>query len=360
MGERRQEQVADADRGATTIPVGVVGASGYGGAELVRLLADHPALSVAVVTGGEQAGRRLDDSLPSLTGLEAGAMVLAPSTPEALAGCELVLLATPHGPSLELAPTLVDRGQLVVDLSGAFRLDAAAFARHYGQPHPCPERTPAPYGLPELFRDDLADAALIAGPGCYPTATLLALAPLLGLIDPDTVVVSGLSGTSGAGRKQREDLHASHAFGNAAPYGLPSHRHRPEIAARCADLSGRTPRVSFAPHLAPTSRGQLCTVVADLADGVDPAAPRDALVARYADEPLVHVLEPGAWPHTAHVVGSAGAHLAAAVDEEAGRVVAACALDNLLKGAASQAIQAANVRLGLPEASGLPVAGVYP
>ncbi len=340
--------------------VGIVGASGYGGAEVVRLLAGHPELSVEVVTGAEQAGRRLEDSLPSLAGLPAGALTLAPSTPEALATCELVFLATPHGPSLELAPTLADRGQTVIDLSAAFRLEADDFARHYGEPHPVPERAPAPYGLPELFRDGLAGADLVANPGCYPTATLLALAPLLDLVDLETVVVSGMSGTSGAGRKQREDLHASHAFGNAAPYGLPSHRHRPEIAARCADLAGVTPRVSFAPHLMPTSRGQLCTVLADLAGDVDAEAPRTALAEHYADEPFAHVLPEGTWPHTAHVAGSNSAHVAVAVDAQAGRVIAACAIDNLVKGAAGQAVQCANVLRGLPETAGLPVAGVYP
>lgn len=336
--------------------VGVVGASGYGGGELVRLLAAHPSLKVAAVTGGEQAGRRVADVLPNLAGLPAADLTLAPTEPDAVAGCDLVFLATPHGPSLKLAGPLVDASVRVVDLSGAYRLDAATFAGAYGQTHPDPARTPAPYGLPELFRAELADAALIANPGCYPTAALLALAPLAGHIDPATVVIAGLSGTSGAGRKLREDLQASHAIGNAAAYGAPGHRHEPEIAARFADMAGTAPTLTFVPHLIPASRGELCTVVADLTDGSDVVA---AAAATYADEPFVTVLSDG-WPHTAHVAGGNGAHLRVAVDLEAGRAIASCAIDNLVKGAAGQAVQCANVALGLPETAGLTAAGVYP
>lgn len=337
--------------------VGVVGASGYGGGELVRLLAAHPSLKVAAVTGGEQAGRRVADVLPNLAGLPAADLTLAPTEPDAVAGCDLVFLATPHGPSLELAGPLVDAGVRVVDFSGAYRLDAEAFAGAYGQSHPEPARTPAPYGLPELFRAHLADATLIANPGCYPTAALLALAPLAGHIDPATVVIAGLSGTSGAGRKLREDLQASHAIGNAAAYGAPGHRHEPEIAARFADLAGAVPTLTFVPHLVPASRGELCTVVADLTDdGSEVAA---AAAAAYADEPFVTVLSDG-WPHTAHVAGGNGAHVRVAVDAAAGRVIASCAIDNLLKGASGQAVQCANVALGLPETAGLTPAGVYP
>lgn len=337
--------------------VGIVGASGYGGGELVRLLAGHPSLKVTTVTGGEQAGRRVCEVLPNLAGLPASDLLLAPTEPDAVADCDLVFLATPHGPSLELAGPLVDAGVRVVDLSGAYRLEAAAFADAYGQPHPDAGRTPAPYGLPELFRETLADTALIANPGCYPTAALLALAPLAGHIDPATIVVAGLSGTSGAGRKLRADLQASHAFGNAAAYGAPGHRHEPEIAAGFAELAGAAPTLTFVPHLIPASRGELCTVVANLTgDGSHVAT---AAVERYADEPFVTVLSDG-WPHTAHVTGGNGAHLRVAVDADAGRVIASCAIDNLVKGASGQAVQCANIALGLPETAGLTAAGVYP
>jgi N-acetyl-gamma-glutamyl-phosphate reductase len=338
--------------------VGVVGASGYGGGELLRLLAAHPSFKVAAATGGEQAGRTVAAVQPHLAGLPAADLTLAPGQPDALEGCELVFLATPHALSLELAAPLADAGATVVDLSGAYRLDASTFAAFYDQDHPDPDRTPAPYGLPELFRDGLPGARLVANPGCYPTAALLALAPLAGHIDPASIVVAGLSGTSGAGRKARPELHASHAFGNAAAYGTPGHRHEPEIAARFADLVGTDPTLTFVPHLMPASRGQLCTVVADLADGAEPDAVAEAAAAAYAAEAFVVVTD--GWPHTAHVAGGNGAHLHVAVDAAGGRVVASCAVDNLVKGAAGQAIQCANAVLGLPETAGLSPAGVYP
>lgn len=349
--------------------VAVVGASGYGGGELVRLLDGHPDLDVAVVAASASAGERLDTVAPHLAGLPVAAQALAAAEPDALDGCDLVFLATPHGVSAELAPDLVERGATVVDLSGAFRLDADEFARWYGQTHPAPALSPAAYGLPELFRDRIAGAQLVAAPGCYPTAALLALAPLTGLVDPATVTVVGMSGTSGAGKSLRGDLHASHAMGNVAPYGAPGHRHTPEIerwwAAHARDrgsaveagLEAPVP-LSFTPHLVPMPRGQLCTVSADLRDGVTPDDV-DGAVARFAENETF-VTATGAWPATTHVAGGNGAHLHAAVDERTGRVTAACAVDNLLKGAAGQALQAANVALGLDERAGLSPAGVHP
>lgn len=336
--------------------VGVVGASGYGGGELLRLLDAHPSLKVTAVTGGEQAGRRVAAVLPHLAGLPVADLTLAPSEPDAVEGCDLVFLATPHEPSLALVAPLIEAGVRVVDLSGAYRLSADAFETSYGQAHPDPARTPAPYGLPELFREQLAEAELIANPGCYPTAALLALAPLAGHIDPASIVIAGMSGTSGAGRKQRPDLHASHAIGNAAAYGAPGHRHEPEIAAGFTALAGSAPGLTLVPHLIPASRGQLCTVVATLSGSEVDLAEQAAQ--RYADEPFVTVLAD--WPQTAHVAGGNGAHLRVAVDPEAGRVVASCAIDNLVKGAAGQAIQNANAALGMPETAGLSPAGIYP
>ena len=374
--------------------VGVVGGSGYGGAELLRVLAQHPAFKVRAVAGRSTAGAELSTVFPSL-GLT-GAIVAVDTAD--LARCDVVFLATPHEASLELAPALVDGGALVVDLSGAFRLAPEVFAAWYGQPHSAPAWAPAPYGLPELFREDLPGARLVAGPGCYPTAALLALAPLVGLVDPESVVVTGLSGTSGAGKGLRDDLHHSHATANVAPYGAPRHRHTPEIAAGWGrlvaatatttanavdaanprNLGFRTPprrgkpklggrsagaaAVTFVPHLVPMARGLVCTVTATLLEGgsADIHAVRAAFVDRYATERFVTVLPEGTWPQTAHLTGSNAAHVAVAVDRDAGRVVASCALDNLGKGAAGQAIQAANVALGLDEGAGLPIAGVYP
>lgn len=334
--------------------VAVVGGSGYAGGELLRLLAGHPTLKVAVVAGQRSAGRELREVFPQL-GLD-GQVV--PADADALAGAAVVFLATPHGPSLALAPPLVEAGAIVVDLSAAFRLDPAAFEEAYGEPHPAPELAPAAYGLPELFRSALPGAALIAAPGCYPTAALLALAPLAGLVDPASVVVAGLSGTSGAGAGLRDDLHASHVMGSVAPYGAPRHRHTWEIEQGWAQLTGEHAPVTFTPHLIPMPRGLVCTVTATLTH--DTATVHDAYHSAYAAEPFVTVLPEGTWPATGHTLGANTARIGVAVDERTGRVTASCAIDNLTKGAAGQALQAANVALGLPEAAGLPTAAVYP
>ncbi|HVL99291.1 MAG TPA: N-acetyl-gamma-glutamyl-phosphate reductase [Egibacteraceae bacterium] len=338
--------------------VGIIGGSGYGGAELLRLLGSHPTLKVRTVAARTSAGRDLAEVFPHL-GMSGR---LAPSEPDAVAGCDVVFLATPHEASMALAPALLDQGAAVVDLSGAFRLDAATFSDWYGLAHAAPDLAPAAYGLPETSRGDLDGARLVANPGCYPTAALLALWPLAGLVDPATVVVAGLSGTSGAGKGLREDLHVSHAVANVSPYAAPRHRHTPEIEAgwaRAARLPEPAP-VSFTPHLVPMARGLLATVCAALTDGVDPAAVRGAYADAYAGEPFVTVLPEGAWPATAYVSGGNAAHVGVAVDPRTGRVTASCAIDNLGKGAAGQAIQNANIVLGLPEAAGLSAAGVYP
>jgi N-acetyl-gamma-glutamyl-phosphate reductase len=325
---------------------------------LLRLLAGHPTFKVTVVAGQRSAGRAVREVFGHL-GLD-GRVV--PADVDALAQAAVVFLATPHGPSLALAPALVDAGVTVVDLSAAFRLDPAAFEEAYGEAHPAPGLAPAAYGLPELFREALPGAPLVAAPGCYPTAALLALAPLAGLVDPATVVVAGLSGTSGAGAGLRDDLHASHVMGSVAPYGAPHHRHTWEIEAGWAAVAGLPAPfpVTFTPHLVPMSRGLVCTVTATLVDGTTHQAVRDAYAASYDAEPFVTVLDDGAWPATAHVLGANTARVTAAVDPRTARVTASCAIDNLTKGAAGQALQAANVALGLPEGAGLPTAAVYP
>lgn len=333
--------------------VGIVGGSGYGGAELLRLLAAHPTLKVSTVAAHSAAGRDLSDVFPHL-GLTG---TLVPAEPQNLDGCEVVFLATPHEASLQLAPPLLAQGATVVDLSAAFRLDAPTFEQWYGIGHTAPELAPAVFGLPERFRDQLPGATLIASPGCYPTAAILALAPLDGLIDPASIVVSGMSGTSGAGKGLRDDLHASHAMANVAPYGAPTHRHTPEIE-RYWGATPHSPPITFTPHLVPMARGLICTVTATLAD---PSADvRAAYQDAYAGEPFVTLLPQGQWPATTNVAGGNAAHVGVAVDPRTGRVTASCALDNLVKGAAGQAIQAANVALGLPETAGLSAMGVYP
>lgn len=340
--------------------VGIVGGSGYGGAELLRLLDAHPSLRLRTVAAGSSAGQPLGSVFPHLAGTARAEVVLAPAEPDALAGCGLVFLATPHAVSLELAPSLLEAGATVVDLSGAFRLAPAAFEAAYAQPHTAPALAPAAYGLPELFRAELAGARLVASPGCYPTAALLALAPLRDLVDPASVSVVGLSGTSGAGKSLREDLHVTHAVANAGPYGAPGHRHTPEIAQGWSALLGAAAPVTFVPHLVPMARGLLCTATAALRDPGAAGEVRGAYRKAYDDEPFVTLLPEGSWPQTAYVRGGNGAHVGVAVDEAGGRVIASCAIDNLVKGAAGQALQAANLVLGLPEDAGLTAAGMYP
>lgn len=338
--------------------IGIVGGSGYGGAELLRLLDAHPSLKVRAVAAGRAAGRRVGAVFPHLEGLEAADLTMGESDPAVFAGLDLVFLATPVEASLALTGALLDGGSRVVDLSAAFRLDAATFETTYGLAHPLPARTPAPFALCELFRERLPQADLAAVVGCYVTASLLALAPLAGVVDPASVVVNGMSGASGAGKSLRDDLHVSHAVGNVAAYAAPRHRHLAEIAGVWQAWHGGAGRVSFTPHLVPMARGLLATVVADVTvEAVDLHA---RLKQHYESEPFVTVLDEGAWPATTHVVGGNAAHLGLAVDEQAGRVVVSCAIDNLVKGASGQAVQAGNLMLGLPEGAGLTPAGVYP
>jgi N-acetyl-gamma-glutamyl-phosphate reductase len=340
--------------------VGVIGGSGYGGAELLRLLEQHPAFKVRVVAGGRSAGRRLSAVFPHLSGTSLAAVELVEPTPEALADCQVVFSATPHAVSLDLLPDLLRAGRTVVDLSGAFRLPPGVFEQWYGQEHTAPALTPAVYGLPELTREDLPGAELVAGPGCYPTAGLLALAPLVGVVGDGPVTVHGMSGWSGAGRGLRDDLHASHAHANTAAYAAPRHRHTPEIAAWYRAAGGGDNPLVFVPHLVPMARGMVVTVAAPLAAPMAGDTVHQIVAAYYRDEPFVTVLDPGGWPESTQVAGSNAAHVGVAVDEGAGVVVASCAIDNLVKGAAGQAIQAANVATGSDETAGLPIAGLYP
>ncbi|MPZ73183.1 MAG: N-acetyl-gamma-glutamyl-phosphate reductase [Nitriliruptorales bacterium] len=336
--------------------VGVAGASGYGGAELLRVLHDHPAFEVGVVAGGTTAGLPLSEVFPHLR----DDTPLVASLPGSFDGCGLVFLATPHELSASLAPALVDAGIRVVDLSAAFRLDSSTFEQWYEMPHPAPGSTPAVYGLPELFADDIPAAQLVANPGCYPTAALLALLPLRDLVVPESLHIAGLSGTSGAGKGLRDDLHVTHASNNVAAYGAPSHRHTPEIEQAWNRLTGARSAVTFTPHLVPMPRGLLCTVTADLLADVDADQVRQAAEKAYQDSPFVTVVAAGRWPSTTHLRGSNGAALGVAVDPRTRRVTASCAIDNLGKGAAGQAVQNANLMFGLPQDAGLSAVGVYP
>jgi N-acetyl-gamma-glutamyl-phosphate reductase len=337
--------------------VGIIGASGFTGAELLRLCAGHPELELAVATADTQAGTLASALYPSLAAAYPD-LVFAETDPALVAGLDLVFLGLPHGASQALVPQLLGKVGHVVDLAADFRLkDASLYPRWYGEEHTCPELlADFAYGLPELFRDDLHGAAAIAAPGCYVTAASLALTPLVraGVIEPAGVVVDAASGVSGAGR----GLKASSAFCTVdedfTAYGLLSHRHTPEIE----QVTGA--QVLFTPHLAPMNRGILATCYARPAAGTTPTT--ESLLATlgraYQGEPFL-VVRPAS-PSTKATLGSNSAHLTARYDERTGWVLAICALDNLTKGASGQALQCANLALGLPEGMGLSAVGVYP
>ncbi|AXH91962.1 N-acetyl-gamma-glutamyl-phosphate reductase [Micromonospora aurantiaca] len=331
------------------IRVAVAGASGYAGGELLRLLAGHPEFELIAATAHSQAGQPVTAVHPHLAGLD---LVFAATEPATLADADLVFLALPHGQSAALAAALPDPVK-VVDLGADHRLrDAGAWSRYYGGEH----AGAWTYGLPELpgQRAEIAAATRVASTGCYAAATTLALAPLIaaGAVRPDDVVVVAASGTSGAGRTAKAHLLGSEVMGDLTPYKVGAHQHVPEIK----QATGAT-GLSFTPVLAPMPRGILATVTAVPTGDADPRA---VLAAAYADAPFVHVLPEGSWPHTAATAGSNSCHLQATLDVDSGRVIVVSAIDNLGKGAAGQAVQNANLMVGLPETTGLSVFGVAP
>src|SRR2546423_8683188 len=327
--------------------VAVAGASGYAGGELLRMLAGHPDVEIVAATGHERAGEPLVAVHPHL----ALALALRATEPAALSDADLVFLALPHGQSAALAAALPATTK-VVDLGADHRLHSgAAWADYYGGPH----AGAWTYGLPELpgERAAIKAADRVANTGCYAVATILALAPLIaaGLADPEDVVVVAASGTSGAGRGLKAHLLASEVMGSVLPYRVGVHQHVPEIKQATGARS-----LSLTPLLAPMPRGILATVTARPLGGVGRV--RDAL--GYDGEPFVRLLPEGIWPSTASTLGSNAAQLQSTVDGDSGRIIVTCAIDNLGKGAAGQAVQCANLMLGLPETTGLSAHGVAP
>src|SRR3954452_2576868 len=337
----------------------VVGASGYAGGELLRLLAGHPDLDVGAVAAGSNAGRPLSQLHPQLRSLSD--LVLCGGDDAAIAAADVVFLALPHGESARIAGSLRDAA-LVVDLGADFRLtDPGDWTRFYGGAH----AGTWPYGLPELpgRRAEIAAARRIANPGCYATAITLAFAPLLAaaLVEPADLVVTAASGTSGAGRAAKPHLLGTEVMGDLSVYKVGgAHQHLAEVRQSLRAAANSDVSMSFTPVLAPMPRGILATCSARMKPGIDTETLRTALTAAYDDEPFVHVLARDEWPHTAATLGSNSCHLQVVADVDAGRAVVVAAIDNLGKGAAGQAIQNANIALGLPETTGLPVDGVAP
>jgi N-acetyl-gamma-glutamyl-phosphate reductase len=346
------------------VRVAVLGASGYTGGELLRLLAGHPAAEVTYLGAQGSAGRALTEVHPHLSGIAAASLPLRPTDAEAVAGtAEVAFLALPHGASAALAPALVEAGVRVIDLAGDFRLGAEAYPEWYGFEHPAPAwLAKAVYGLPELFGERLAGAQLVANPGCYPTPVILGLSPLLsaGLLEPGPIRVDGKTGLSGAGKTANETTMYAATQDSVRPYRLPRHQHTPEMERGIELATGLAPPVLFAPHLVPTVRGVLTTCYATLTEGASTEGLTEALGAAYADAPFVRVLAPGAMVDSKRVRGSNLVELQAVADPRTGTAVVIGAVDNLVKGAAGQAIQNMNRALGRRETDGLPTTAVYP
>ena len=336
----------------------VAGASGYAGGELLRLLLTHPGTEIGALTGNSNAGQRLGALQPHLAPL--ADRVLEPTTPEALAGHDVVFLALPHGQSAAVAEQLGEE-VLVIDMGADFRLrDAADWDAFYGSPH----AGTWPYGLPELpgARAALEGSKRVAVPGCYPTAVSLALFPAYaaGLAEPDAVIVAA-SGTSGAGKSAKPHLLGSEVMGSMSPYGVGGgHRHTPEMIQNLSAAAGERVAVSFTPTLAPMPRGILATCNARAKPGVTAESLRSVYEKAFADEPFVRLLPEGQWPATASVHGSNAVQIQVAYDAATHRIIVISAIDNLTKGTAGGAVQSMNLALGLDETTGLTTIGIAP
>jgi N-acetyl-gamma-glutamyl-phosphate reductase len=338
------------------VSVGIVGASGFAGSELLRLSAAHPEVKVAWATGDSQAGVAIADLYPGLAAHHPNDVFVS-YEPALLEGVDGVFLALPHGASQHLVDELVDGDRWVIDLAADFRhRDPAIYDEWYGEAHARPELLGSfTYGLPELYRDEIRASRRVAAPGCYPTGVILSLAPLVraGLIDPSKVIVDAASGVSGAGRPPKPSTTFCTVDEDFTAYGLLTHRHTPEMEAH----TGAT--ILFTPHLAPMNRGILATCYAQPTGGVSSTAELlDALSDAYAHEPFVVVSERS--PSTKATQGSNCAHLSARYDERTGTVIVLSAIDNLVKGTAGQALQCMNLMVGLAERTGLPTVGLAP
>jgi N-acetyl-gamma-glutamyl-phosphate reductase len=347
------------------IRIAVAGASGYAGAELLRLIAAHPQLELTAVTSEQSAGATVASVFPSLATVVS--LSFEALAPKALAErADLVFFALPHAKSLAPVALCLAAGKRVVDLSADYRLkDAATYERWYATAHTQPELLKeAVYGLPELHRSQIGPARLVASPGCYPTAAILQLAPLFsqGLVQPDTVVIDAKSGISGAGRSPALPYHFPEAHESLEPYKIGQHRHIPEIEQELAGLLQRPPSgftVAFTPHLVPMNRGLLSTAYCRLTTTIDLKELRTLYRDFYKGERFIRLTEETA-PNPRNIRGSNYCDIGVFADSRAGWVVTVAALDNLVKGAAGQAIQAMNLMVGLPEETGLTAPGLFP
>jgi N-acetyl-gamma-glutamyl-phosphate reductase len=343
------------------VKVAVVGAAGYTGAEAVRWVLGHPELELVMATSGADADRRIDELYPALRAMT-DVVLVAPDVEAVAAQADVAILAVPHTAAMTMVPQLVHAGLTVIDLSADFRLtDPAVYEAWYATPHTAPQLlSSAVYGMPELDRSRLRGASLVAVPGCYPTASVLAALPAVaaGVWDGSPVVIDAKSGVSGAGRTPSGVTHYVAANESMNPYKVGAHRHTPEIEQALAGAAGGTAvSVLFSPHLVPLSRGMLATVYLRLAAPLDTAQAIELYRSHYASEPFVAVLDEGVMPTTAEVRGTNRAAIGVHADGRTRTLVAVCAIDNLGKGAAGQGIQCLNATAGFPETLGLDAVG---
>lgn len=343
------------------VKVGIIGASGYTGADLIRLAVVHPNIEIAALTANAHAGQSLETVFPHLGGL--GLPDLIKSEEADWSGVDAVFCGLPHGTSQEVISGLPSHLK-VIDLSADFRLrNIETYATWYGHAHYAPDLQPkAVYGLTEYYRDEIAEAELVACPGCYPTAALLGLLPLIsnGLIDPADIVIDAKSGVTGAGRSVKQANLFSEVAEGIHPYGIAAHRHAPEIEQEVSKLAGREVVVNFTPHLMPMNRGELLTMYLKCTDQNGQAEARAAFEERYRDEPFVHVVGAGNVPATRHVRGSNYCRINVFEDRIPGRIIVVSTLDNLIKGSSGQAVQNFNLMFGLPESRGLEQQALFP
>lgn len=337
--------------------IGIVGATGYVGMELVRLLCQRQNLTLTKLVSRQYTGKSFAAVYPAFSGIVD--MELSELAYDELAAdCDLVITALPHGVSSEVVPELLARGLKVIDHSGDFRYrDAAVYESAYNLKHPCPELLDkAVYGLPEIYRQQIAGANLVANPGCYPTCSLLALLPALQnrLISPEGIIIDAVSGVSGAGRKADLAYSLCETAENFKAYSVTGHRHTSEIEQEAGLLAGdKSLRLTFTPHLAPIKRGMLATIYADILPGISAEIIRDAYRETWKNEVFVRCLQAGRLPETRHVNGSNYCDIAVVPDSRTGKLKIVSAIDNLGKGAAAQAVQSLNLMAGLPEQEGL-------
>ena len=343
------------------IKAGIVGGTGYTGVELLRILALHPQARIKTVTSRADAGKRVDGMYPNLRGY-VDAVFTEPGV-EILKECDVVFFATPNGTAMRMARELLDQGVKLVDLAADFRLqDPAVWEKWYGEPHACPDLlAEAVYGLPEVNRERIRAARLVANPGCYPTATQLGLLPLVeaGLIRLDNLIADAKSGASGAGRKAEIPMLMSEAGESFKAYGVPGHRHLPEIRQGLEQAAGQPVGLTFVPHLVPMIRGIHATLYAQLLSS-DACDLQGLYEARYLGEPFVDVLPTGSHPDTRNVRGCNRCQIAVHRPQGGDTVVVLAVEDNLVKGAAGQAVQNMNLMFGLEETLGLRAIGLYP